>query len=85
MPHISVYACDTQRCISAINIHADVSFSEKYFKTHKADEKLEELKQEIENIIEIYFDNYESDVYQDLEWTAHDLCSLIPKDNTYSL
>lgn len=71
MPHISIYACDLKRNIERIHIHAEVHFSKEYFVTPKAREKLKQLQQEIEDIIEIYFDDYESDIYQNHEWNVN--------------
>lgn len=71
MPHIHVYGIDMRRNIESISIHAEVNFSRQYFGTQKAEMKLKELQQKIEDLIEVYFEDYESDILGNHEWNVN--------------
>lgn len=69
MPHIYVTGCDMTKNIQFVNVHVEVMFSDEYFKSGKSTEKLKELREEMEVLIEKYFPNYtESEILTNHEW-----------------
>ena len=60
MPHIILQAFESQRNIRRMDIRVDIEFSREYFQCGKGQEKLKEIQQELQNVMEIYFDTYVS-------------------------
>lgn len=58
MPHIRLHAFHSQRNIKRIDIDVNIEFSSKYFLSGKANKKLKEIQQELQNVMEIYFDDF---------------------------
>jgi hypothetical protein len=56
MPHIRVDGCNMNRQIKQINIHAEMVFAKETWQTPRAELKMEELKQKLEDLICEYFD-----------------------------
>ena len=71
MPHIVVDGCDCTRNINRIYLHAEVVFSNEYILTSMPQARLEELKQEMEKIVEKYFPAPENIIYLDHEWDSN--------------
>lgn len=62
MPIIELHAFNDSRNIRQLNITAKVSFSDEYYHSPKAIEKLKELQADLEKVMEKYFDgDYMSD------------------------
>ena len=69
MPHISLQGCNTERGITLIDIHANVQFRESNPYSDNVQEwKLSEIREDLENLVKIYFSNIESSAISDKEW-----------------
>ncbi len=72
MPHILIQGSDKPRVIEQTTIHAHVVFSKPCFNTNCAEVRLQQLKAELEAVIEKYFDNsYSSETYSNHEWNVN--------------
>ena len=60
MPHIFLHAYNSARNIAQVKIRAEIRFSQDYFNTPKAKEKLKEIQKELENVLQLYFDDIDS-------------------------
>lgn len=72
MPHILIDARDLEKNMEILNVHVHVQFSDAYYKTEKAEIKLMELNQKLEQLVDEYFPdkNYTSDILSNHEWNV---------------
>jgi len=70
MPHILIHGCDMNRGIQILNIHADVTLKQDFFVSPLGRKKLEELKKELEFVVERYFDIIESEDFSNYEYNT---------------
>lgn len=76
MPHIVIDACHTGLCIEQISLHAQVTFNKHIYKGRPdyTARKLEEIKADLEAVLEKYFNGYgifiEGDVISNHEYNV---------------
>jgi hypothetical protein len=68
MPHISIIACDMDRQMQMLNIHAEVKFKSETYWSPKGRIMLQELEEKLQKVVEEYFDSLSSEIYTNHEW-----------------
>ena len=68
MPHILIQGCDMTKGIQILNVHADVTFKKDFYLTPLGISKMNDLKTELEAVVERYFDIIESEELSNHEY-----------------
>ena len=68
MPHILIQGCDMTKGIQILNVHADVTLKKDFYLTPLGIRKLEDLKTELEAVVEKYFYIIESEEFSNHEY-----------------
>ena len=72
MPHISIIACDMDRQMQMVNIHAEVKFKSETYWSPKGRIMLQELEEKLQKAAEEYFNanSVSSEIYTNHEWNS---------------
>lgn len=76
MPHIQAKVTELGRNIEIFNAHVFIRFSKDYYRTKKAEQKLEEIRQRIEAVVNEYFPDVAVDAFMNNhEYNLHKVLS----------